>query len=119
MTQSSSFMAQFTRLSAVGESDDGLVRIELDGAGDILSLVIDPRALGTGAARVGESVTQAFRAVKEAVRERLAEQDWSAVTLPDLAGAGPTLSDLRATSLRRLDELTDVAHRVADRIERG
>jgi DNA-binding protein YbaB len=106
------------RLAAVrgtGEAANGLVRVVVDGTGDIVELHIEPRAMRLASQDVSASVREAFRRARAAAQDGLQE----AMGEPDLAALGEVgarLSQLGSDAQRRLDDFALVAEQLSRRL---
>lgn len=117
----SGLLGELARVNCAGEAANGLVRIKVDGTGDITDLVIAPKAMRLASEDLADAVRQAFGQARAAVQEQLATNPPQAVgsaqetrdqvraTLDDISsGAERTLAELTATVdglSRRLDRL--------------
>ncbi|WP_412542218.1 YbaB/EbfC family nucleoid-associated protein [Longispora sp. K20-0274] len=109
-------MSRFAQAKGAGEALGGLVRVELDGTGEDVRFVIDPKAMRRASEDIAEALGQAYRAARAEVQLALAEtrQD----PFEALGGMGETLRELDTTAMRRLSELTSIAENLANRTDR-
>jgi DNA-binding protein YbaB len=115
--RSGDLVGRFTAARGSAQEWDGLVRVEVDGTGDLLALDLDPRAMRYPAADLAEAIRSAFRSaradVQAALQEQLAAQP---VRLP---GGLDSLATTQRDAERRLGELTDTAQLILDRLGRA
>ena len=71
-------------LKVVGESDDGMVRATVDGAGQVVELSIDPRAMRKGSEDLAETVLAAIRQGYGEYQARADELAGEAIGDPEL-----------------------------------
>ncbi|MFF5072253.1 YbaB/EbfC family nucleoid-associated protein [Micromonospora olivasterospora] len=110
-------VGRFTSARGSAQEWDGLVRVEVDGTGDLLALDLDPRVMRYPAADLSAAIQSAFRAARAEVQAALQDQlAASPVRLPD--GLGPLLDDVGFGTQRRLDDITAAAQQIADRLDR-
>ncbi|MER7458133.1 YbaB/EbfC family nucleoid-associated protein [Micromonospora sp. NPDC126480] len=113
----SQFLGRFTGTRATAEAADGLVRLVVDGTGDLLELDLDPRAMRLPAVDLAAAIRAAFATARAEVQAALQEQLAAAPpALPD--GLGPLLDEVGTGAQRRLDDLTATAQQLADRLNR-
>jgi DNA-binding protein YbaB len=109
-------LSRLLQVTATGESAGGLVRAEVDGTGDLVQLLIDPRAMRLPAADLADEVRRAFQAARAGIREQLDEAIREAG--PVAAGVDPELAQVAADAQQRLNELTSMTRDLADRLGR-
>lgn len=100
-----------------GEAAGGLVRAEVDGTGDLVGLVIEPKAMRLASEDLAEAVREAIGLARTQVRESLAEM------APEPGRAlggdvGTTLARLGTEAQSRLGEMTALARELSDRLGR-
>jgi DNA-binding protein YbaB len=109
-------ISQFTQLRGAGEAANGLVSVEVDGTGNILSLVIDPKAMRLPSVDLSDAIRAAFDAARAAVQEQLQTMATPPTSLPpDLKS---TLDEIGFQAQRRMDEILTLASDVARRVGR-
>lgn len=106
-------LAHFRDARGWGEAAGGLVRLQVDGTGDLVELVIEERAMRLPSMDLADAVKAAFAAAREATQEVLRE------TVPSDGGLnlGP-LTQLGTDAQRRLDEFASLAREIAGRFGR-
>lgn len=107
---------RLSELRATGEAADGLVSVELDGTGAVQELTIEPKAMRLASADLAAALTEALAIAHASVRERLA--DLTSSLTPSPADVDATLQEITVDARVRLQEMTSLAHHVADRLER-
>ena len=100
-----------TGYGAIGESDDGRIRVELDGDGRIWDLVVDPQAMALPADAFRAALITAFTEAQDQVREQ--------VMAAAAYAAGTPPQDAVETADRRFAEISlalyDLTRRAARR----
>jgi DNA-binding protein YbaB len=107
-------ISRFTQARASGEAANGMVRLAIDGTGDLVELTIDPRAMRLPSTDLADAVREAFRTARDAMREVLREN----APAPGLDATGTALAQLGTDAQRRLTELTSIAQGLSDRVGR-
>jgi len=109
------------RLGAVrgtGEAAGGLIRVTVDGTGDIIELDIEPRAIRLGSEDIAAAVREAFRAARSVAGQRAADAATEAAdAVAELGAVGPELVRLGAEAERRLADFATVADQVSRRLD--
>ncbi len=96
---------QFGSIRASGEAGDGLVRVEVDGGGQVLDLTLDPRAMRLPAWELAAAVRSALQQAQTTARaeaEELASQ--LGMTVPSRERLAASLDEGTASAERRLNE---------------
>ncbi|NBE80764.1 YbaB/EbfC family nucleoid-associated protein [Micromonospora rubida] len=115
--QPSDLVSRFTTARATAEEWDGLVRVEVDGTGDLLALDLDPRAMRYPSTDLSAAIRSAFRTARAQVQVTLQEQlATEPVSLPDGLGS---LGTVKHDAELRLGELTSSAQQILDRLGRA
>ncbi len=111
------FLNRFTAAQATAEAADGLVRLTVDGTGDLVELALDPRAMRLSSADLAEAIQEAFRVARADV-QAVIQEELTAVPPPLPADLGPLVDEIGNGAWRRLDDLTATAQQLADRLNR-
>ncbi|WP_460520745.1 YbaB/EbfC family nucleoid-associated protein [Flindersiella endophytica] len=116
----SGLLQELARVNGAGEAANGLVRVEVDGTGDITGLVIAPKAMRLASEDLSDAVLLAFGQARSAVQEQLATNPPRSV-----GGAEDTRDNVRATldeissgAQRTLSELTATVDGLSRRLDR-
>ena len=110
------FSANITAIRSQGEASDGLVRLTIDGTGEITELVIDPKAMRMASEDLAAAVQAAHRDAR--VGARTAVQREAAQVTQDLGGLSSLLESVGADAQRRMADFARVADDIASRIDR-
>jgi DNA-binding protein YbaB len=107
----------FTEMTETGTAAKGLVRIEVDGTGDIVGLVIDPRAMRLPSKDLAAAIREAFGVARTAVLERVEEAAPAAMaqSAPELQAL---LAEVETGVQRGLTETMTVANELAMQLDR-
>jgi DNA-binding protein YbaB len=105
---------RFAAVRGSGEAAGGLVRVELDGTGDLVDLVIEPKAMRLPSVDLAAAVRAAFGSARASVQESLAE----AVSGEGAAPPDPSLARIGQDAERRLNELTSLAQELSSKLDR-
>jgi DNA-binding protein YbaB len=98
---------QIGSIRASGEDADGLVRVEVDGGGQVVDLTLDPRAMRLGASELAEAVKTALQRAQAAARSELETQTRHlGEVLPSRDRLAATLEEATASAERRLGEFS-------------
>jgi DNA-binding protein YbaB len=101
---------------ASGEAADGLVRVEVDGAGQVIDLVLDPRAMRLGAPDLAEAVKAALAQAQAAARSEVDRQVRRlGETLPSRDRLAATLEEATASAERRMNEFSTAVYDLSRR----
>lgn len=106
-------------IRVIGESEQGRVRIELDGSGDLLGVTFDPRVRRLDSDDLAAAVLSAFQQARTGLRERITA-DVASIDLTPSA-PDPREAELRsalADAERDLHRLTNLAGDFNDRVGR-
>lgn len=109
-------LGRLAQARGTGTAADGLVRVEVDGTGDVVDLVLEPRAMRLASVDLAAAVREAFRTARAMAGEALRDSVPQAVA--GLGEVGSTLSDLQLDAQRRLGELTSIAQELSSRLDR-
>lgn len=108
-------LGRLAEARGTGEAAGGLVRVEVDGTGDIVDLVIESKAMRLASQDLAAAVRAAFRSARAATQQVLAE---TAPTPPDLGRMQAALNEIGFDAQRRLSELTAIAQDLSSRLDR-
>jgi DNA-binding protein YbaB len=107
---------QIGSIRASGEDADGLVRVEVDGAGQVIDLVLDPRAMRLGAPELAEAVKSALQQAQAAARSEAEEQVRRlGEALPSRDRLTATLEEATTSAERRLNEFSTAMYDLSRR----
>jgi DNA-binding protein YbaB len=103
-----------------GEGAEGLVRLIVDGSGDIVELKIDPRAMRLTNDELSRAIREAFRAARQQANEQMqaAIQASGAPTEAAMDGLQADLRRLGADAQQRLEEFSALAEQLSSRLNR-
>ena len=112
-------LGRLAEARGTGQAANGLVRLVVDGTGDLVELVIEPRAMRLASVDLAAAVREAFHAARDAAREALAASaPTPSAQVEQLGAAGATLAQLGLDAQRRLDEMTSVVRDLSTRLDR-
>jgi DNA-binding protein YbaB len=116
-----SVLGRLTAMRGDGTAADGLVRAGVDGTGDLVELVIEPRAMRLASSDLAREIRAAVSAARAEVAARLAESAAAApaVAGPDVAALQQLLVEVDATARQRMDEFTRFAGELSARLGRS
>lgn len=111
------FLDRFTAVREVATAANGLVKAEADGTGDLVGLVIDPRAMRLSSRDLAEAIREAFG------RARAAAQEHAMRAVPDaLRQETPELTalvkEIEADARGNLNEILLAANELTARLDR-
>ena len=110
------FSANITAIRAQGEASDGLVRLTVDGTGELTELVIDPKAMRMSSDDLAAAVQAAHRDARAGARA--AVQREAAQATQDLGSLSSLLESVGTDAQRRMTDFVRVADDIASRIDR-
>jgi DNA-binding protein YbaB len=112
-------IGRLAEVRGTGEAAGGLIRVSVDGTGDIIELAIEPRAMRLGSQDIAEAVRAAFRAARSAAQARIVGSSADATeAVADLGAVGTELVRLGTAAERRLADFAAVADQVSRRLDR-
>lgn len=116
-----SVLGRLTAVRGDGTAADGLVRAGVDGTGELVELVIEPRAMRLASSDLAREIRTAVSAARAEVAARLAESAAAAPPAagPDLAALQRLLVEMDATARQRMDEFTRFADELSARLGHG
>jgi DNA-binding protein YbaB len=106
--------AALTSARGTGEAADGLVHASVDGTGDLLDLVIEPKAMRLPSEDLAAAIKTAVAEARAAARTEVAENQPPA---PDLSGLRGLVETLGNDAQRRMDEFARVADQLSARLD--
>lgn len=107
-------LGRFSAMRGAGEAAGGLVRLEVDGTGDLTDLVIEPAAMRLSADELADALWAAFKTARAGLRESM--QELPAVPA-EPEGMRETIAQLgHATG--RLDEMASLARELSAKLDR-
>jgi DNA-binding protein YbaB len=116
----SGLLTELARVDGAGEAANGLVRLKVDGTGDITDLVIEPKAMRLASEDLAAALREAFGQARAAVQEQLAASPPQAAGSPEAAGDNmrATLDEISSGAERTLAELTATVDGLSRRLDR-
>lgn len=107
---------QIGSVRASVEAADGLVRVEVDGAGHVTELVLDPRAMRLGASELAEAMKAALQQAQAAARSEVEGQVRRlGEALPSRDRLAATLEEATASAERRMNEFSTAMYDLSRR----
>lgn len=107
---------QIGSIRTTGEDDDGLVRVEVDGGGQVMDLTLDPRAMRLRAPELTEAVKTALQRAQAAARSELESQiRHRGEVLPSRDRLAATLEEATVSAERRFNEFSTAIHDLSRR----
>jgi DNA-binding protein YbaB len=116
VTAVTDFSANITAIRAQGEASNGLVRLTVDGTGEITELVIDPKAMRMSSEDLASAVQAAHRDARAGART--AVQHEAAQVTQGLGSLSSLLESVGADAQRRMADFARAADDIASRIDR-
>jgi len=107
------------RLSAArGRADaaDGLVRVEVDGTGEVLDLSIEPKAMRLPSVDLAAAVRQALSEARAEARAQLAKAP-PVTPSADVVDMQRALTEIGMDAQRRLGEFAAIAQQLSARLD--
>ena len=95
---------------AVGSAAGGWVRVELDTAGRVRDVSLDPRAMTMTAAALGDALATAFRQAQDTVRAQADEMAARYHGLPSPERLQAAAEEATAAAERRFEEISSVLY---------
>jgi YbaB/EbfC DNA-binding family len=99
-----------------GQAHGGVVRVVLDGTGNLLDLVIEPKAVRLGSEELTAAVRTAFDGARQDVQSRLSDLEPAYAVTPEDTKA--TLDEVQVDAGRRLDGLMQIAEELSAKLDR-
>ncbi|WP_043639020.1 YbaB/EbfC family nucleoid-associated protein [Nonomuraea candida] len=111
------FLDRFTELRETATAANGLVKVEVDGTGDLVGLRIDPRAMRLPSEELSGAIRDAFGRARAAAQERATEAIPEALRQesPELTAL---LQDVKADAHSSMNEILVVANELTMRLDR-
>jgi hypothetical protein len=107
-------IAAYQAIRATGETDEGRVRVTLDGSCDLVELVIEADAMRLGSKDLTAAISEAFRTARTEAHAKAAGISPLELTLPeDAAQALTEFQSLAQANLDRIDQLAQSLSRLA------
>ena len=102
---------QAASVRAVGKAARGWVRVELDGVGQVVDVVVEERAMSMSAAQLSEALKAAFRQAQSDTRAQLEGlTDRFAAAVPSQQRLARVLDETNAATHQRFNEVTAVLY---------
>jgi DNA-binding protein YbaB len=113
-------LSRLASVNSAGEAANGLVRVRVDGTGDITDLVIEPKAMRLPSEDLAAALREAFGQARAAVQEQLAANPPQAVGSAEAArdNVRATLDEIGSGAQRTLAELTATVDGLSRRLDR-
>lgn len=109
-------LTELAQVSASGEAANGLVRVKVDGTGDITDLVIEPKAMRLPSEDLAAAVRDAFGQARAGVQQQLTAHPPGPVAVDD--NLRLTLDEIGSGAQRTLAELTATVDALSRRLDR-
>jgi DNA-binding protein YbaB len=109
----------FDDIRARGEGANGLIRVEVSGAGQVTELVVEPKAMRLPSAELSEAVRAALNAALSSAREQVMAAAKALPTPPELGRLTELVDGLGLLAQRRMDEFSTAAAELSARLDRA
>ncbi|MEP7020180.1 MAG: YbaB/EbfC family nucleoid-associated protein [Pseudonocardiales bacterium] len=111
--------AGFDNIQARGDAANGLVRVEVSGAGEVTDLVIEPKAMRLPSSDLSAALRSAVNEALAAARDQVADVAKAVPAPPDMARLTRMVEDLGQLAQRRMDEFSTAASELSARLDRA
>lgn len=109
------FATTLAAVRAEGSAADGLVRVTVQGSGEIADLVITPRAMRMPSVDLAAAVRAAHQDAWSAARAEVQEHVKGAT--PDIGGLSDLLDTVGAEARQRMADFARAAEEIARRVD--
>jgi DNA-binding protein YbaB len=112
-------MNGFDDIRAQGEAANGLIRVEVSGAGEVTELVIEPKAMRLPSGELSEALRGALNAALSSTREQVMAAAKALPAPPDLGRLTQLVDELGLLAQRRMDDFSNAAVELSTRLDRA
>ncbi len=110
------FATKLTAITGDGSASDDLVRVSVDGTGEIMKLDIEPRAMRLPSDELAAAVQSAHRQAWAQARATV-QQEAKQMT-PDVSGLSRLLESVGTDAQQKMSDFARMAEEIAARLDR-